>query len=280
MDFWTYSCINCQRSLPHLEAWNRSYAADGLTVIGVHTPEFAFEHVVSNVTQAAKQLGVRYPIAIDNDYSTWNAYENQYWPAEYLIDATGHVRHVDFGEGHYGQTETFIRHLLVPANPKVALPRRHRRRRPHPDRADHPGVLPRVPASAEPGRPDHPGGPDVHLPGPLVDPPRRVRLRRSLVDRQRERHRRSGATLPLNFEAKDVYLVLGDRVPSVVSVEGRSEPGPSRWPGSPGSTSWSARAPPPTGAVRAWPSPRGAGLRLHLRLIDQECPRRDNWHKR
>jgi cytochrome c biogenesis protein CcdA/thiol-disulfide isomerase/thioredoxin len=124
VDFWTYSCINCQRSLPHVEAWNRAYGAAGLTVIGVHTPEFAFEHVVSNVSQAAKQLGVQYPIAIDNNYATWNAYENNYWPAEYLIDATGHIRHVDFGEGDYSQTESFIRQLLVAANPKVQLPKR------------------------------------------------------------------------------------------------------------------------------------------------------------
>jgi cytochrome c biogenesis protein CcdA/thiol-disulfide isomerase/thioredoxin len=124
VDFWTYSCINCQRSLPHVEAWNRAYANDGLTVIGVHTPEFAFEHVLSNVTQAAGQLGVHYPIAMDNNYATWDAYDNQYWPAEYLIDATGHVRHVDFGEGQYGQTETFIRQLLVKADPTVVLPAR------------------------------------------------------------------------------------------------------------------------------------------------------------
>jgi thiol-disulfide isomerase/thioredoxin len=123
VDFWTYSCINCQRTLPHLEAWNHAYARDGLTIIGVHTPEFAFEHVVSNVVQASKQLGVVYPIALDNDYTTWNAYANNYWPAEYLIDSTGHVRHVDFGEGHYGATETFIRHLLTAADPTVALPR-------------------------------------------------------------------------------------------------------------------------------------------------------------
>jgi cytochrome c biogenesis protein CcdA/thiol-disulfide isomerase/thioredoxin len=124
VDFWTYSCINCQRSLPHLEAWNRAYAKDGLSIVGVHTPEFAFEHVASNVGQAASQLGVTYPIALDNDYTTWNAYQNNYWPAEYLIDATGHVRHVDFGEGNYGQSETFIRSLLTAADPSVALPRR------------------------------------------------------------------------------------------------------------------------------------------------------------
>jgi cytochrome c biogenesis protein CcdA/thiol-disulfide isomerase/thioredoxin len=123
VDFWTYSCINCQRTLPHLEAWNRAYASDGLTIIGVHTPEFAFEHVASNVAQAVKQLGVAYPVALDNNYTTWNAYDNEYWPAEYLVDATGHVRHVDFGEGDYSQTESFIRQLLVAADPKVVLPR-------------------------------------------------------------------------------------------------------------------------------------------------------------
>jgi thiol-disulfide isomerase/thioredoxin len=122
VDFWTYSCINCQRTLPHPEAWIRAYGAAGLTIVGVHTPEFAFEHVISNVTQAAQQLGVTYPIAIDDGYSTWNAYQNQYWPAEYLIEATGTIRHVDFGEGRYNQTEGFIRQLLRAADPGVRLP--------------------------------------------------------------------------------------------------------------------------------------------------------------
>ena len=92
--------------------------------MGVHTPEFAFEHVVSNITAAAAQLGVHYPIAVDDDYATWNAYQNSYWPAEYLIDAHRAVRHVDFGEGQYGQTETFIRQLLERAHPTVVLPPR------------------------------------------------------------------------------------------------------------------------------------------------------------
>jgi cytochrome c biogenesis protein CcdA/thiol-disulfide isomerase/thioredoxin len=123
VDFWTYSCINCQRTLPHLEAWYRAYRADGFTVIGVHTPEFAFEHVVSNISTAAGQLGVEYPVAVDNQYATWDAYENSYWPAEYLIDSTGTVRHIDTGEGNYAQSETFIRHLLQAADPRVVLPR-------------------------------------------------------------------------------------------------------------------------------------------------------------
>jgi len=122
VDFWTYSCINCQRSLPHVEAWYKRYAPYGLEIVGVHTPEFAFEHIVSNVKAQASVLGVKYPIAVDNNYGTWNAYDNEYWPAEYLIDARGVVRHVDFGEGNYVLTETLIRKLLVAAHPGLKLP--------------------------------------------------------------------------------------------------------------------------------------------------------------
>ncbi|MGE5273870.1 MAG: cytochrome c biogenesis protein DipZ [Verrucomicrobiota bacterium] len=119
IDFWTYSCINCLRTLPHLEAWDRVYRKAGLVIVGVHTPEFAFEHVRSNVEAAVKRLGVRYPVALDNDYGTWNAYGNQYWPAEYLIDRSGQVRHAHFGEGEYDVTEKSIRSLLgeKPASP-------------------------------------------------------------------------------------------------------------------------------------------------------------------
>jgi thiol-disulfide isomerase/thioredoxin len=112
LDFWTYSCINCLRTLPHLKAWYTAYHRDGLEIIGVHTPEFAFEHVTSNVQAAVKRLGIPYPVMQDNAYATWNAYGNQYWPAEYLIDKTGHIREADFGEGSYADTETAIRELL------------------------------------------------------------------------------------------------------------------------------------------------------------------------
>jgi cytochrome c biogenesis protein CcdA/thiol-disulfide isomerase/thioredoxin len=124
VDFWTYSCINCERSLPHVEAWYNRYKDDGLVVVGVHTPEFGFEHVVSNVKSAAKSLGVQYPIAVDNNYGTWDAYANEYWPAEYLVDAAGVVRHDDFGEGNYSLTENLIRQLLVAAHPGLKLPPR------------------------------------------------------------------------------------------------------------------------------------------------------------
>ena len=112
VDFWTYSCINCLRTLPHLKAWYAAYHAKGLDIIGVHTPEFAFEHVTSNVKAAVKRLGITWPVVQDNKYKTWDNYANQYWPAEYLIDRSGHVRHTNFGEGDYGKTETLIRTLL------------------------------------------------------------------------------------------------------------------------------------------------------------------------
>jgi cytochrome c biogenesis protein CcdA/thiol-disulfide isomerase/thioredoxin len=112
IDFWTYSCINCLRTLPHLEAWDAAYRKKGLVIIGVHTPEFAFEHVTSNVQAAVKRLGIRYPVMQDNRFKTWDNYANQYWPAEYLIDRNGHVRHTSFGEGEYPKTENLIRMLL------------------------------------------------------------------------------------------------------------------------------------------------------------------------
>ena len=112
VDFWTYSCINCIRTLPHLESWDARYRKAGLVIVGVHTPEFAFEHVVSNVREASRKLSVRYPVAIDNAYDTWNAYQNDAWPAEYLIDRRGRVREVKKGEGQYDETERSIRTLL------------------------------------------------------------------------------------------------------------------------------------------------------------------------
>ena len=112
VDFWTYSCINCLRTLPHLKAWDATYRRKGLVIIGVHTPEFAFEHVSSNVRAAVRRLGIAYPVMQDNRFKTWDNYANQYWPAEYLIDETGRVRHTHFGEGQYGETEQLIRRLL------------------------------------------------------------------------------------------------------------------------------------------------------------------------
>ena len=122
VDFWAYSCINCQRAIPHVESWYSTYRSAGFEVIGIHTPEYAFEHLASNVAAGAERLGITYPVALDNDYFTWNNFSNESWPADYLIDSTGTIRHVSIGEGDYGQTESFIRQLLTAANPNVDLP--------------------------------------------------------------------------------------------------------------------------------------------------------------
>jgi cytochrome c biogenesis protein CcdA/thiol-disulfide isomerase/thioredoxin len=118
VDFWTYSCINCLRTLPYVKAWAEKYRDQGLVVIGVHAPEFAFERDIGNVTKEAKKLGIDYPIAIDNNYSIWRAFNNQYWPAHYFIDATGHIRYQHFGEGDYAQSERVIQELLRQAGAK------------------------------------------------------------------------------------------------------------------------------------------------------------------
>jgi cytochrome c biogenesis protein CcdA/thiol-disulfide isomerase/thioredoxin len=115
VDFWTYTCINCIRTLPYLKAWDERYRDRGLTIVGVHTPEFAFEKEAGNVRDAIEQNGLRYPVVQDNDFATWNAYGNQFWPAKYLIDAQGHVRFTHFGEGEYEATEQAIRALLAEA---------------------------------------------------------------------------------------------------------------------------------------------------------------------
>lgn len=220
VDFWTYSCVNCQRSLPHVEAWYRDYRRDGLVVVGVHTPEFAFEHVPSNVMAAAKQLGVEYPIAIDDNYATWNAYENEYWPAEYLVDATGHVRHVDYGEGLYGQTESLIRQLLKEANPGLTLPAR----------SDVPDLTP-----TEPTTPESYLGAEraLNLAGQVIQQGQMTRYAAPdpvPLDEyayggewsigQESSTAGTGATLMLHFQGKDVYLVLGGTGTIRVSVNG------------------------------------------------------------
>jgi cytochrome c biogenesis protein CcdA/thiol-disulfide isomerase/thioredoxin len=122
IDFWTYSCINCLRELPYVKAWAQKYGPAGLVVIGVHTPEFAFERVVGNVQKATKDLGVTYPVAVDSDYKIWSAFNNQYWPALYFVDATGTIRHHHFGEGEYDDSERIIKQLLHEAGAQnVAL---------------------------------------------------------------------------------------------------------------------------------------------------------------
>ncbi len=222
VDFWTYSCINCQRTLPHLEAWNRVYGQDGLTIIGIHTPEFAFEHVTGNVVQAARQLGVRYPIAQDNGYTTWNAYENNYWPAEYLIDATGTIRHVDFGEGAYDQSESFIRQLLVAARPQVRLPPPTDVANLTPDEATTPESY----LGYQHGTPNLAGqtvveGRMTNYPAPPTVPADEYAYGGNWSIGSEASTAGSGATLSLQYQASHVYLVLGGAGTVGVSVDGR-----------------------------------------------------------
>ena len=115
VDFWTYSCINWLRTLPHVRAWAEKYKSQGLVVIGVHSPEFEFEKNVDNVRQAVKDMRVDYPVAIDSEHAVWRAFGNQYWPAIYLVDAQGRIRHHHFGEGGYERTERVIQQLLAEA---------------------------------------------------------------------------------------------------------------------------------------------------------------------
>jgi cytochrome c biogenesis protein CcdA/thiol-disulfide isomerase/thioredoxin len=223
VDFWTYSCINCQRSLPHVEAWYQRYRADGLVVVGVHTPEFAFEHVVSNVRSAVQQFGITYPVAIDNNYDTWNAYSNEYWPADYLIDAAGEVRYESFGEGEYGETEAAIRQLLVDANPHLKLP----------PATDVPNLTPTEVMSPETylgySRLEYLAGVTSILDGA----PATYAFPSSIVVGEyglsgtwtigpEESTAGADARLELDFEAKDVYLVLGGSGTLSLTLNGRA----------------------------------------------------------
>jgi thiol-disulfide isomerase/thioredoxin len=122
LDFWTYSCINCIRTIPHLNAWQNTYANDGLEIVGMHTPEFEFEKDITNVRAAVSQYSIQYPVVLDSNYGTWNAYGNLYWPEEYLIDMAGYVVHRGIGEGDYDGTESNIRSLLKERATVLGLP--------------------------------------------------------------------------------------------------------------------------------------------------------------
>jgi cytochrome c biogenesis protein CcdA/thiol-disulfide isomerase/thioredoxin len=217
VDFWTYSCINCLRTLPHLKAWDESYRKVGLTIVGVHTPEFAFEHVPSNVRKATRELGVRYPVAIDNGYKTWDAYQNGAWPTEYLIDRKGDIREIKEGEGNYGETERTIRRLLGEPN-QAQL------------------------ASVKDTTPQHPTTPESYLgwerlerySGSQIVPdrivpykfPRTVPLNTLAYDGlwRVERQRIDAvqrARLRLHFLAQNVYLVMSGRGTVKVLVDGK-----------------------------------------------------------
>jgi cytochrome c biogenesis protein CcdA/thiol-disulfide isomerase/thioredoxin len=208
VDFWTYTCINCLRTLPYLTAWDRTYRRDGLTIVGVHSPEFPFEKDAGNVEEAIERNGIHYPVVQDNDLATWTAYHNQFWPAEYFIDARGRIRYTHFGEGDYGKKEQIIRRLLAEAGRPVA-----RRESGAHGLAPSPTVTtPETYLGA--ARAERFVNP-ILSPGPhdFGDPPRpavnefayRGRWRITLESATAG----AGAALDLHFGARRVYLVLG-----------------------------------------------------------------------
>ena len=216
IDFWTYSCINCLRTLPHLKAWDAAYRAKGLVIIGVHTPEFAFEHVTSNVRSAVERLGIRYPVAQDNRYKTWDNYANQYWPAEYLIDRTGRVRHTHFGEGEYPQTETLIRRLLAVAGSRAAqLPDTTPTGLLTPETyLGYTRIANYTGTRIVPGRPARYTF-ATSLPANALSYDGTWRIGGESITAG------TGARLRLNFQAKNVYIVLGGRGAVQVMIDGK-----------------------------------------------------------
>ena len=223
VDFWAYSCINCQRAIPHVNAWYSAYAADGLEVIGVHTPEYAFEHVPSNVAAGIERLGIRYPVALDNDYATWNAFSNQSWPAEYLIDSTGKVRHVSVGEGNYTAMENLIRQLLAAAKPGVALPKATTVDDETPTADDltqetYLGVKLQQTYAGPSGL--DAGTKDYHYPATVPDDEFALSGQWSADDESITA--KSGAAIRLNFNAADVYLDIGGTGTITATVNGKT----------------------------------------------------------
>ena len=223
VDFWTYTCINCIRTLPYTRAWDAAYRSRGLTIVGVHTPEFQFEHDAANVQDAIAQNRLRYPVAQDNDYKTWNAWGNEYWPAKYLIDAKGRVRYVHFGEGDDKKTEAAIRSLLAEAgaeslggDAKVGPDAQARQ---GVDARDVPRLGARPGLGAEPAveRPAR-----LHRRRPAPDP-QPLRVHRPLEGRPTRRppRWRRARRIDAHVVGKAVYLVLssqGDR-PRELRVE-------------------------------------------------------------
>jgi cytochrome c biogenesis protein CcdA/thiol-disulfide isomerase/thioredoxin len=231
IDFWAYSCINCQRAIPHVVDWYSKYKDSGLEVIGVHSPEYAFEKVQSNVVSGAADLGITYPVALDNSLSTWTNYRNRYWPAEYLIDANGTVRHIKFGEGDYDVTENLIRQLLTDANPSVELPAPSE----SVDTTPASGQTPETYLGV--GKMVNYGGTDLYdegtatfnYPANLADDSFAYRGRWTL-DYQGATAESDNSTIALKYNAKDVYIVAGGEGNVTVTRNGETRAVPISGP--------------------------------------------------
>ena len=216
VDFWTYTCVNWLRTLPYVRAWDAKYRSQGLTVVGVHTPEFGFEHDVDNVIAQSRAFGVEYPIAIDSDYGVWRAFGNHFWPAIYLADAQGRIRYHHFGEGEYAMTEMAIQQLLLDAGAAdvdpglVSVDPPASRSRPTTGRC----VRPRR-TSATARRPVRVAGWRCARTSRTTTPrrragPQRVGADRNVDDRRaRGRAAEPGGRIAFRFQARDVNLVMG-----------------------------------------------------------------------
>ena len=223
IDFWAYSCINCQRAVPHVVDWYAAYEDAGFEVIGVHTPEYAFERVPANVGSGARDLGITYPVALDTNYSTWTNYRNRYWPAKYLIDADGTVRHIKFGEGDYARTEQLIRQLLSEANPAADLPPATEKTDSTPSRDLTPETYLGV------GKMVNYGGPGAYdegaftfeYPKPLPEDSFGLRGRWAL-DYQGATAEGPDSSIRLDYRARNVYLVVGGTGTVTVTRGGES----------------------------------------------------------
>ena len=228
VDFWTYTCINCIRTLPYVEAWQREYERDGFTVVGVHSPEFPFEKEASNVERAIGDEGLTYPVAQDNDFATWTAYGNQYWPAKYLIDARGRVRFVHFGEGAYAETERAIRSLLAEAGQA----RLGGRAKASAETADPAVTTPESYLGASRAErfangPILPGSQVFEAIAPSRLPPDYLAYSGGWRISGDSATARRKASLALSFQARRVFLVMGSRdgpQPVRVTLDGRPIP--------------------------------------------------------
>jgi cytochrome c biogenesis protein CcdA/thiol-disulfide isomerase/thioredoxin len=221
VDFWTYSCINCLRSLPHVKAWYERYRNDGFVVVGVHTPEFDFEHVQGNVSAAISRLGIAYPVAMDNGYGTWDAWGNNSWPAEYLIDTSGHVRYGSVGEGEYGETEAAIRALLTAngirhLSPPTTVPDRTPLQATTPE--SYLGYERLARYSGSPA-PVHDIATGYRLPATLA--PNHLAYGGTWTVGSQEITAGNGAAIEININAHDVYLVLAGDGTATATLNGR-----------------------------------------------------------
>ncbi|MDO5065843.1 MAG: thioredoxin family protein [Propionibacteriaceae bacterium] len=220
VDFWTYSCINCVRTQPYLNAWYERYRDAGFEIIGVHAPEFAFEKVPENVAKAVADAGIEYPVALDNDFATWRAYDNKYWPTRYLVDRSGSIVFTHHGEGAYEETEQHIRDLLQSTAPAVSAT---------PDGQAHTGTSPEIHLGAERTF-GYNGTPDLNPQLFDYTPAGELASHQWHLEGQWQVTGESitalsdGATLRIRFDARQLFLVAGGPPGSTVEVQGEPIP--------------------------------------------------------